>query len=102
VFLRPSVRAALDALKHANQQRGRREWIAGQTGWRTSYELSAWVKAQPRSRGKAPRLFFTEDLAFCVGLGLAERRDDPKIIYRITPVGRDLRPLVWRDPVVSG
>jgi hypothetical protein len=102
VFLRPSVRAALDALKHAEQQRGRREWVAGQPEWRSSNELTAWVHARRRRKGTAPRLFFTEDLAFCIELGLAERRDDPKILYRITPFGRDIRPLVWRDPAVSG
>jgi hypothetical protein len=100
VFVRPQVRAALDALKHADQHPGRREWVAGEREWRTSRELSAWLKTR-RSGGKTPRIFFADDLAACVQIGFAERRDDPTgIIYRLTPFGREVRPVVWRDPAV--
>ena len=45
---------------------------------------------------------FADDLAACVQIGFAERRDEPAgIIYRLTPFGREVRPLVWRDPAVG-
>lgn len=99
VFIRPQVRAALDALRHADQHPGRREWVPGEPQWRTSRELTAWLQRR-RSGGKTPRIFFADDMAACVQLGFAERRDEPAIIYRLTPFGRDVRPLVWRDPAV--
>lgn len=99
VFIRPQVRAALDALRHADQHPGRRVWMPGEPEWRTSRELTAWLKTR-RGGGKTPRIFFADDLAACVQFGFAERRDEPTIIYRLTPFGRDVRPLVWRDPAV--
>lgn len=99
VFVRPAVRAALDALRHADQHPGRTEWVPDQPEWRTSRELTAWLKTR-RAGGKTPRIFFADDLAACVQYGFAERRDEPAIIYRLTQFGRDVRPLVWRDPAV--
>lgn len=100
VFVRPQVRAALDALRHADQHPGRREWVPGEPQWRSSRELTAWLKSR-RGGGKTPRIFFADDLAACVQIGFAERRDEPAgIIYRLTPFGREVRPLVWRDPAV--
>lgn len=99
VYTRPYVRAALDALKHADQNPGPRVWVAGEPEWRTSRELTAWL-ARRRGGGKTPRIFYPDDMAACVQLGLAERRDDPRIIYRVTPLGRAVQPLVWRDPAV--
>lgn len=102
VFVRPQMRAALDALRHADQHQhpGRREWVPGEPEWRTSRELTAWLKTR-RAGGRTPRIFFADDLAACVQIGFAERRDEPAgIIYRLTPFGREVRPLVWRDPVV--
>jgi hypothetical protein len=99
VYTRPHVRAALDALKYADKNPGPRVWVPGEPEWRTSRELTAWL-ARRRGGGKTPRIFFSDDMAACVQLGLAERRDDPKIIYRVTPLGRAVQPLVWRDPAV--
>jgi hypothetical protein len=99
VFIKPHVRAALEALKHADQHPGRHEWVPGEPEWRTSRELTSWL-ARRRGGGKTPRIFYSDDMAACVQLGLAERRDDPKIIYRVTPLGRDVRPLVWREPAI--
>jgi hypothetical protein len=99
VFIKPHVRAALDALRHADQHRGRQEWVPGEPEWRTSRELTSWLERR-RGGGKTPRIFYSDDMAACVQLGLAERRDDPKIIYRVTPLGRDVRPLVWREPAI--
>lgn len=98
VFIKPHVRAALDALKHADQYPGPRVWVPGEPEWRTSRELTAWLERR-RGGGKTPRIFYSDDMAACVQLGLAERRDDPKIIYRVTPLGRSVRPLVWREPI---
>jgi hypothetical protein len=99
VFIRPHVRAALDALKHAEQHPGARVWVPGEPVWRTSRELTAWL-ARRRGGGRTPRIFYSDDMAACVQLGLAERRDNPKIIYRVTPLGRAVQPLVWREPAV--
>ncbi|HEU0298784.1 MAG TPA: hypothetical protein VFR37_05000 [Longimicrobium sp.] len=99
VFIKPHVRAALDALKHADQHAGGRVWVPGEPEWRTSRELTAWL-ARRRGGGKTPRIFYSDDMAACVQLGLAERRDDPKIIYRLTPLGRTVRPLIWREPAI--
>ena len=99
VFIRPQVRAALDALRHADQHPGRREWVPNQPEWRTSRELTGWLQTR-RGGGKTPRIFFADDLAACVQYGFAERRDQPAIIYRVTQFGRDVRPLVWRNPAV--
>ncbi len=99
VFIRPYVRAALEALKHAEQHPGARVWVPGEPEWRTSRELTAWL-GRRRGGGKTPRIFYSDDMAACVQLGFAERRDDPKIIYRVTPLGRAVKPLVWREPAV--
>ena len=99
VFIRPHVRAALDALKHADQCPGARVWVPGEPEWRTSRELTAWLERR-RGGGKTPRIFYSDDMAACVQLGLAERRDEPKIVYRVTPLGRSVRPLIWREPAV--
>ena len=55
VFIRPQVRAALDALRHADQHRSRREWVAGEPEWRNSRELTAWLKTR-RAGGRTPRI----------------------------------------------
>ncbi|HEU0299336.1 MAG TPA: hypothetical protein VFR37_07780 [Longimicrobium sp.] len=99
MFIKPHVRAALEALRHADQHRGRREWVLGEPEWRTSRELTSWLERR-RGGGKTPRIFYSDDMAACVQLGLAERRDEPKIIYRVTPLGRSVRPLIWREPAV--
>jgi hypothetical protein len=99
VFIKPHVRAALEALRHAEQHPGARVWVSGEPEWRTSRELTAWL-ARRRGGGKTPRIFYPDDMAACVQLGLAERRDDPKIIYRVTLLGRTVRPLIWREPAV--
>jgi hypothetical protein len=100
VFVRPHIRAVLDALRYADQHPGRREWVPGEPEWRSSRELTAWLRTR-RGGGKTPRIFFADDLAAAVQFGLVERRDEQGgIIYRLTSFGRDVRPLVGRDPAV--
>jgi hypothetical protein len=99
VFIKPHVRAAVDALRHADQHPVRREWVPGEPEWRTSRELTSWLERR-RGGGKIPRIFYSDDMAACVQLGLAERRDEPKIIYRVTPLGRTVRLLIWREAAV--
>jgi hypothetical protein len=97
VFVRPGMRAALDALRHANANPPEQEWVPGDPGWATSRELSAWLESLPRRRGVAPPIFFTDDISACVRAGLAVRRDLSRPIYRITRAGKDLKPLEWRE-----
>lgn len=89
-----TVAAALDALRYAAKHPGKRVWIPGEPEWRTSRELTDWLKADGDRTGK-PRIFLGGDLALIVRTRLGERRDEPAVIYRITVSGTTLQPLVW-------
>jgi hypothetical protein len=93
-FLAPGAAAALDALQHARSEPTRREWVPDEPAWRTSRELTEWLKAEGERTG-VQRVFFSDELQRLVRYRLAERRDKPKPIYRITEAGIELKVLQW-------
>jgi hypothetical protein len=105
-YVRPGVKAALDALRYAAENSSaRRARIAGEPEWRTARELTSWLRAEGDRTGDQ-RSFFSDDLAWAVRTGLMERRElppppnsiRPVIAYRITEAGAAVKPLVWHDP----
>ena len=94
-YVSSTAAAALEALRHAVENPGRKEWIQGEPEWRTSRELTEWLKAEGDRVDMAPGVFFPGDMMWLVRNHLAERRDDPAVIYRITNSGAALEPLVW-------
>jgi hypothetical protein len=96
-YVTHSVAVALDALRHAAKNPGRREWVPGEPEWRTSLELTSWLKAEGDRQNIAPRVFFTGDLKWLVRNELVERREETPttVIYRITESGAALQPVVW-------
>lgn len=94
-YVSSTVTPALDALRHAAVNAGPREWIQGQPEWRTSLELTNWLKAENDRTDVTPRMFFPGDLAWLVRNHLAQRLEQPAVIYRITGSGAALQPLVW-------
>lgn len=108
-YLRPGVKAALDALRYAAENSSaRRARIAGEPEWRTARELTNWLRAEGDRTGDQ-RSFFSDDLTWAVKTGLIERRElppppnsphsiRPVIVYRITAAGAAVKPLVWHDP----
>jgi hypothetical protein len=99
-YVSSTAAAALDALRHAAENPGRTEWVPGERGWRTSRELSSWLKAEGDREDVAPRVFFPGDLRWLVDNKLAVRRDETPttVIYRITTSGAALQPVVWHGP----
>lgn len=104
--LMPSLRiAALDALRHAAEHPGEREWIPGEPEWRTSLELTGWLKDQYWTTG-LDRVFMPGDVARLVTHCLAQdraapvqpHRKKPLILYRITVAGAALQTLSWQGP----
>lgn len=97
VHLTDGMVAALDAMRAARTQPGKRDRVPGQPEWRTSMELTNCLQAEGEHTGKA-RVFFTEEMQRLVRYGLAERRSDDagNFIYRITEVGALLEPLEWK------
>lgn len=89
--------AALDALRHAANHAARRERIVGERGWRTSLDLTTWLKAEGDRTGE-PRVFFSDELQRLVRYGLVERREGApgEILYRLTALGAELVPLEWK------
>lgn len=89
--------AALDALRHAANHTARRERIVGERGWRTSLDLTNWLKAEGERTGE-PRVFFSDELQRLVRYGLVERREGAsgEILYRVNALGAELEPLEWK------
>jgi len=95
VYVRPGIAAALRALRHASEKALRKPLVPAEPEWRTSRQLSAWL--DEARTGREPR-FFSDELAWMVRAGLAERRDEPATLYRIAPAGLAVKPMVWREP----
>jgi DNA-binding PadR family transcriptional regulator len=97
VLLSTGAVAALDALRHAASHAARRERVAGETGWRTSLDLTNWLKAEGERTGNH-RVFFSDELQRLVRYGVVERRVGVggEKLYRLTARGKELQPLEWK------
>jgi hypothetical protein len=89
VYVRPGVAAALRALTAAKTEALSDPVLPDAPEWRTSRQLT---------RALDGNRFFSDELAWVVAAGLAERRDDPTILYRITAAGQAVKAMEWREP----
>lgn len=107
VYLRPGPLVALDAMRHAfHNSTSRRPRIGGEPEWRTCRELSGWLRDEA-DRTCVQRTLMSDDLAWVVRNGLAERRElppppssftsAPVVVYRLTVTGAAVHPLVWHE-----
>lgn len=105
VLLSDTLVAALNALLHAAENPAERGWIPSEPEWRTSLQLTGWLKDQFATTG-VDRVFMPGDLERLVTHRLASTRHAPAQpgrkkplnLYRITIAGAALRPLVWHGP----
>lgn len=97
VLLREGVVVALDALKSSMPSAciGRIR-IYEDRRWCSARELSQLLVEEDEATGMPPRSFMSEDLRWLVRHALAERRVvNRTYLYRITPAGLQVKPLVW-------
>lgn len=101
VHIREGAWVALSALRNAmdNPPKHERIWVLGQSGWRSSRELTRLVEREDEEAGLSPgRCFFSEDLAWLVRIGYAEQKVVAKThIYRLTPAGASVQRLEWKE-----
>lgn len=87
------LRAALDP-----DAKPRREWVAGEVGWRSSRETTTAMAREDEAAGRSYRWFTTDDLRWLAQLGFVEKRVIGRThIYRLTPAGAALKPLEWKE-----
>lgn len=102
VYLRDGVAAALQGLRSAaaDPRVRAREWIEGQSGWRSSWELTRIIENEDEEAGRSPgRSFLSEDLGWLVRLGLADKRVvGTTHVYRLTACGAAICVLTWAGP----
>jgi DNA-binding PadR family transcriptional regulator len=103
VYLRDGVASALLGLRQAAEAAAglrAKEWVPGETGWRSALEISrAWAEEAERTGVREP-YFVTDDMKSLVRHGYAEHRIVGRDhIYRLTPAGAALRALDWKEPV---
>ncbi len=98
VCVRPGVLAALHALRHAAADGAHlpNPAIPDAPAWRTSLQLTNWLKEEGERTGQEQR-FFSDELAWMVRSGIAERRNDPVTLYRITSAGLGVKAMMWRE-----
>lgn len=97
-YVSSTVAAALDAMRHAAEHPGRREWVPGESAWRTSLELTSILRSAGDDADQA-RVFMPGDLNWAVRSSLVEeRRVASAVLYRLTPLGQALSPLQWHGP----
>lgn len=89
VYVRPGVAAALRALTAAKTEALPNPVLPDAPEWRTSRQLTSAIDGTR---------FFSDELAWVVRAGLAERRDDPLTLYRITAEGQAVKAMEWREP----
>lgn len=92
VWLREGVEVALDALRSAAE-------LSGGRGWRSTSQLKRVIAKEDSDSGRTPgRTFLSEDIAWLVRLGYAEKRIVRRThVYRVTQAGLDLK-LLDRRP----
>lgn len=98
VYVRRGVQAALRAMRHATLEALPKPVVPDVPEWRTSLQLTQWLGQEAERTGGPEEQFLSDDLAAAVAAGLAERRDEPAILYRITAPGLALQPMVWHEP----
>jgi hypothetical protein len=102
VHIREGPWVALCALRSAveNPSKWEKTWVAGQTGWQASRELTRLVEKEDEEAGLSPgRSFLSEDLAWLARVGYATRKVVAKThIYRVTESGMKAKRLDWKDP----
>lgn len=92
VYVRPGVAAALRALTAAKTEALPNPVLPDAPEWRISRQLTSAIDGTR---------FFSDELAWVVRAGLAERRDDPVTLYRITAAGQAVKAMEWREPVFA-
>lgn len=101
-LVRESTQYVIAALRKALNPEVKpvREWVPGETGWRSSRELTTQMAREDEESGMPSyRWFTTEDLRWLVRLGFVEERVVVRThIYRLLPAGEALQPLEWRKP----
>jgi hypothetical protein len=102
VYIREGPWVALCALRSVAENPPERErvWVAGESGWRSSRELTRLVEKEDEAAGLTPgRSFLSEHLAWLVRLGFSDQRVVEKThIYRLTPAGAAVERLDWKEP----
>lgn len=102
VWIREGAWVALCALRSAVENPPQRErvWLVGESGWRSSRELTRLVEQEDEEAGLSPgRCFFSEDLAWLVRIGYAGHEVVAKThIYRLTSAGGGVQRLDWKEP----
>jgi hypothetical protein len=102
ILIRKSTWHAIEGLRAALDPAAKsgREWISGETGWRSSRELTTSMAREDEAAGTTSyRWFNSEDLRWLVRLRFAEERViDRTHVYRLLPLGAALRPLEWKEP----
>lgn len=102
VYIREGAWVALSALRSAtdNPPKHEKVWVVGQSGWRSSRELTRLMEREDEEAGLSPgRCFFSEDLAWLVRIGYAQQKVVAKThIYRLTPSGASAQRLDWKEP----
>jgi hypothetical protein len=102
VLIREGAWLALSALRSVAERpaAGEKMWVVGQSGWRSSQDLTRLVEKEGEETGLSPgRCFFSEDLAWLVRLGFASQQVVGKThIYRLTSAGAAVQRLDWREP----
>lgn len=89
VYVRPGVATALRALTAAKTEALPNPVVPDAPEWRTSRQLTSALDGYR---------FFSDELAWVVRAGLAERRDGPLTLYRITAAGQAVKAMEWREP----
>lgn len=102
VYIREGPWVALCALRSVaeNPPKWERLWVVGESGWRSSRELTRLVEKEDEAASLSPgRSFLSEHLAWLVRLGLSDQRVVEKThIYRLTRAGAAVERLDWKEP----
>lgn len=115
VWMPSTAPTALKELILAADNPGAPEYVPGEPEWRPSIDLTsalssrvhAALKAreeasEPEVLGDRDPSFTPDDLRWHAAAGFAEeRREGKKVLFRVTPAGRNARALEWRGPVPS-
>ncbi len=101
-YIREGAWVALCALRSAVESppRWEKTWVVGETGWRSSRDLTRLVEKEDEEAGLSPgRSFLSEDLAWLARVRLAERQVVAKThVYRVTEAGLNVQRLEWKEP----
>lgn len=101
VYVQDGAWVALCTLRSVveNPPKWEKIWVVGQTGWRSSRELTRLVELEDEEAGRSPgRTFFSEHLAWLVRVGFADRQVVAKThVYHVTEAGMKVERLDWKE-----